>query len=35
LGTIVFLIITTLFWIGTIVWRTRAAHVHHSRNHIG
>jgi hypothetical protein len=35
LGTLVFLIVTTLFWIGTIVWRTRAAHVPHPRNHIG
>jgi len=34
LGTIVFLIVTTLFWIGTIIWRTRASHVSHSRNHV-
>ena len=34
LGTIVFLIVTTLFWIGTIIWRTRASHVSHPRNHV-
>ncbi|HMI50963.1 MAG TPA: hypothetical protein VK525_05585 [Candidatus Saccharimonadales bacterium] len=34
LGTIVFLIVTTLFWIGTIIWRARASHISHSRNHV-
>jgi hypothetical protein len=36
LGAVVYLIVTTVFWIGTIIWRTRASHVSHShsRNHV-
>lgn len=36
LGTVVYLIVTTVCWIGTIIWRTRASHVAHphSRNHV-
>jgi len=36
LGAVVYLIVTTVFWIGTIIWRTRASHVSHphSRNHM-
>jgi len=34
LGAVVYLIITTVSWLGTIVWRARASHVSHSNHHV-
>jgi len=35
LGALVYLILTTLSWIGTCVWRARASHASHSNHHLG
>jgi hypothetical protein len=33
-GTVVYLIIATVCWIGAIVWRTRSSHISHSNHHV-
>lgn len=33
LGAVVYMILTTVSWIGTIIWRARAAHLSHPRRH--
>lgn len=33
LGAVVYLIVTTLSWIGTIIWRVRASHESHPNHH--
>ena len=33
LGAVVYLICSTLCWIGTVIWRARAAHVSHPNHH--
>jgi uncharacterized membrane protein YvlD (DUF360 family) len=33
-GVIVYMIVATLCWIGTIVWRARSHHVSHSNHHV-
>lgn len=33
LGAVVYLIVTTLSWIGTIIWRVRASHESHPHHH--
>jgi hypothetical protein len=35
LGTVLYLILTTLSWIGTCIWRARESHVSHSHHHLG
>jgi hypothetical protein len=34
LGAVVYMILTTLSWIGTFIWRARAAHISHPRHHV-
>jgi hypothetical protein len=34
-GAVVYMIATTLSWIGTLIWRARAAHVSHPNHHAG
>ena len=34
LGAIVYMIVTTLCWIGTIIWRARGADISHPNNHV-
>jgi hypothetical protein len=34
LGAVVYMIITTLSWIGTTIWKARAADVSHPNNHV-
>jgi hypothetical protein len=34
LGAILYLIASTVSWLGTIVWRARASHVSHSNHHV-
>lgn len=33
LGAVVYMILTTLSWIGTLIWKARAAHAAHSNRH--
>jgi cytochrome bd-type quinol oxidase subunit 2 len=33
LGAVVYMIVTTLSWIGTSIWKARAAHVSHPKHH--
>jgi len=33
LGAVVYMIVTTICWIGTIIWKARASHVTHPNNH--
>jgi cytochrome bd-type quinol oxidase subunit 2 len=33
LGAVVYMIVTTLSWIGTAIWKARAAHVSHPKHH--
>ncbi|HYL86619.1 MAG TPA: hypothetical protein VE263_20510, partial [Candidatus Angelobacter sp.] len=33
IGAVVYMILTTLSWIGTVIWRARAAHVSHPNHH--
>jgi hypothetical protein len=35
LGILIYLILTTVCWIGTCIWRVRASHVSHSNHHLG
>jgi hypothetical protein len=32
-GAVVYLIIATVCWIGSIIWRTRSSHISHSNHH--
>jgi hypothetical protein len=34
LGAVTYMILTTLSWIGTCIWKVRAAHVSHSNHHV-
>jgi len=34
LGAVVYLIVATVAWLGTIVWRARTSHVSHSNHHV-
>src|SRR3954470_11311166 len=34
LGAVVYMIIATLSWIGTCIWRVRESHVSHSNHHV-
>jgi hypothetical protein len=33
-GAVVYLIVATVCWIGTIIWRARSSHVSHSNHHV-
>jgi uncharacterized membrane protein YvlD (DUF360 family) len=33
LGAVVYMILTTLSWIGTLIWKARAAHATHAKRH--
>jgi len=33
LGAVVYMIVTTICWIGTIIWKARASHATHSNHH--
>jgi hypothetical protein len=33
-GVVVYLIVATVCWIGTIIWRTRSSHISHSNHHV-
>lgn len=33
LGAVTYMILTTLCWIGTVIWKARAAHVSHPNHH--
>jgi len=34
LGVVIYLIFTTMSWIGTMIWRVRATHASHPKNHM-
>jgi hypothetical protein len=34
LGAVLYMILTTLSWIGTFIWRARAAHISHPKHHV-
>jgi uncharacterized membrane protein YvlD (DUF360 family) len=34
LGAVVYMILATLSWIGTCIWRTRQSHISHSNHHV-
>jgi hypothetical protein len=34
LGAVVYMILTTISWIGTLIWRARAAHISHPNHHV-
>jgi hypothetical protein len=34
LGAVVYMILATLSWIGTCIWRTRESHISHSNHHV-
>lgn len=33
-GAVIYMILTTLSWIGTFLWRARAAHISHPKHHV-
>jgi hypothetical protein len=33
-GVVVYLIVATVCWIGTIIWRARSSHISHSNHHV-
>lgn len=34
LGAVVYMIVATLSWIGTCIWKARASHISHSNHHV-
>jgi hypothetical protein len=34
-GAVIYLIVTTISWIGSVVWKVRASHISHSNHHPG
>ncbi len=34
LGTVIYMIVATLSWIGTCIWRARTSHISHSNHHV-
>jgi hypothetical protein len=35
MGAVIYMIVTTLSWIGSVIWRVRASHISHSNHHAG